>query len=106
MTSPDQNYTSWHCGMKVVLVHERWNNRSPLEQAGNTFPERGQVYTIRSIGIHLIEIENPVCEYRNGPAELAFSVENFRPVQTRKTSIEIFTAMLSPKPAKAKKVRA
>lgn len=111
--TPDQSYTSWHVGMKVVLARDEFFNRGMHLAYGNEYPEMGPVYTIRAInlvagnvGIHLNEIVNPSFEYLNGWAELSFAAENFRPVQTRKTDISIFTAMLSPKPSKAGKVRA
>lgn len=107
MTSPDQNYTSWHVGMQVTLrfktpTHPNWN-----------YPEFGVVYTVRAIFemqgaicIRLKEIRNKVSRWRDGRYEPGFEAYAFRPVQTRKTDISIFTAMLSPKPAKAGKVRA
>nr|WMC99313.1 hypothetical protein RAR13_11710 [Aminobacter aminovorans] len=110
MTSPDQNYTSWHVGMKVVCVD--------VEDFEGVL-ELDHIYTIRRMGcgvgmfkgvlgmfaiVAVSEADNPDDEYfQNAPG---FCVARFRPVQTRKTSIEVFTAMLSPKPAKAKKVRA
>lgn len=114
-TSPDQNYTSWHVGMKVVLIDDNWGPRHDIT-LGVVDPVKGVVYTVRSVQmspsgsgfvcITLNEIRNPILKYRSSTGERLYRAYRFRPVQTRKTSIEIFTAMLSPKPAKAKKVRA
>lgn len=116
MTSPDQNYTSWHCGMRVVCVDSEWTvvgtNRKELKD--------GSVYTISWIGtcpeegivcIRLQEVTRR-CDtaedrrYWGLYGEVPFRASRFRPVQTRQTDISVFTAMLSPKPAKAGKVRA
>ncbi|MRX31892.1 hypothetical protein [Aminobacter sp. MDW-2] len=111
MTSPDQNYTSWHVGMRVVCRDNRdfecWLNVD-------------DIYTIKSIGmgmgaykgrytthvvVVLAEVDNPDDAFF--PMETpGFCAARFRPVQTRKTDISVFTSMLSPKPAKAGKVRA
>lgn len=115
MTSPDQNYTSWHSGMKVVLVDDDWDRNRNDYKHGVVDPVKGVVYTVRSVQvpsgcdvvcITLNEIRNPILRYQNATGERLYRAYRFRPVQTRKTDISCFTAMLSPKPAKAKKVRA
>lgn len=104
-TSPDQNYTSWHVGMKVVYIGPSTDQEPPN-------PVISAVYTVSWIGvasdgtadilIDLVELPNP-----DSPKFMrGYDASYFRPVQTRKTDISCFTAMLSPKPAKAKKVRA
>lgn len=125
MTSPDQNYTSWHVGMKVVCIAtpEQIAVVASRLPAAN-YPKPDGVYTIREIrddavygagGVIVLllnEIDNSHFigtgvkgKYFNY-VEPGFRIKSFRPVQTRQTSIEVFTAMLSPKPAKAGKVRA
>lgn len=111
MTAP--SYTSWHVGMKVVLIDDNWGPRHDIAR-GVVNPVKGVVYTVRSVQmalsgfvcITLNEIRNPILQYRSSIGERLYRAYRFRPVQTRQTDISIFTAMLSPKPAKAKKVRA
>lgn len=131
MTSPDQNYTDWQVGMKAVFVGD-FSTRKNEEWAvlyGIEFPQTDDVYTIREIvlikhldadykvGIRLVEIVNPVGpSAKDGgrvaidelmpPQEITWCPSEFRPLVDRKKDISIFTAMLSPKPAKAGKVRA
>lgn len=96
-TSPDQNYTSWHVGMKVVCVDNGG--------AGSLLAV-GEVYTIRSLEPRFVTLaEDSTWSEING-ADSGWYYSRFRPVQTRQTDISVFTAMLSPKPAKAGKVRA
>lgn len=94
------DYTSWYVGMKVVCVKTGpWDSGMP----GEVCPACGEVYTIRDIvppdevdsgiGIRLVEIVNPEIEHW---VECSFLAGNFRPVQTRKTDISIFEAMLNP----------
>jgi len=97
------SYRDWYVGMKVVCVDDEY---SPLAETvrkmGCRLPERGRVYTIDQIGprdgrivIRLVELDNPrvkVPGYKKGPP--VFAARRFRPVQTRKTDISIFTAML------------
>lgn len=103
-TSPDQNYTSWYVGMKVVCIETEDDPEPPN-------PVYGEIYTISWIGvgvdgpavlIDLLELPNP----ENEEFDRGYLASAFRRVQTRKTDISVFTAMLSPKPAKAGKVRA
>ena len=110
MTAP--SYNSWHVGMKVVCADDSDDGRySTWMTYNNTHGLKGDcVYTIRRIGdfrgilcIWLDEIHRPISQKWG---ECGYSVKRFRPVQTRQTDISCFTAMLSPKPAKAKKVRA
>lgn len=105
MTSPNENYTSWYCGMKVVLVDDQWVHFKANTMRGNSYPTVGGVYIIRDIGmvgldgevaLRLAEIQNPVLQWPDGYVmELAFAARRFRPVQTRPTSIAIFQRILS-----------
>lgn len=71
-----------------------------------TDPVVGDVYTIRDIvkrpegfiALLLEEIRNNPAEYLeySTPTECSFPAEKFRPLIERKTSIAIFTAMLTP----------
>ena len=129
MTAP--SYTDWRAGMKAVFIGD-FSSRTNEEWAviyGIEFPQTNEVYTIREIvlikhldgdyrvGMRLLEIVNPV-----GPSakeggrvpsdelmpqqEITWCPSEFRPLIDREADISVFTAMLSPKPAKAKKVRA
>lgn len=69
-------------------------------------PTLGAVYTIREIfvnfgcpirggcGVYVEEITNPI--HQISGMEYGFYSFHFRPIVERKTSIEIFTAMLKP----------
>jgi hypothetical protein len=93
----DGDYTSWHVGMKVVCV------------CADCVPglKSGAVYTIRKIGrdeelIHLYgDVDIWLVETAR-PGGNGYGVNRFRPVQTRKTDISMFTAMLRPIDAKLK----
>lgn len=100
----------FHVGQKVVLARMAKNaegHRKFSESRGYavTYPELGRIYTVREIFLHetgavamrLVEIVNPVVQYKNGEKELCFDAANFRPIVERKTDISIFKAMLTPK---------
>lgn len=66
-------------------------------------PETGRIYTIREFYVHKAKVYIRLDELRNipletvlGPFEAAFNVTHFRPVQPRKTSIDIFESLLDP----------
>lgn len=111
-TSPDQNYTSWQNGMSAVFVG--WPEKVTITREANLF-NLGEVYEVKGVRA-LCKGERISFDGRIGKVnrdavfikvlgEWALA-DGFRPAQPRKTSIEVFTAMLSPKPAKAGKVRA
>jgi hypothetical protein len=90
---------NFRVGQKVVCIRRRQGDLFD----GEHDPVLGQVYTIRSLsywegmlGLHLEEIINPIVMTRCGILERCFYAYRFRPVVERKTSIEIFTAMLNP----------
>ncbi len=93
----------FHVGQKVVCIKKgEWNNGWGCE----IVPVYGGIYTIRQIrfreietgcdGLLLNEIINSPMKYANGFHEASFAVHQFRPLQERKTSIEIFERMLTP----------
>lgn len=104
MTFPDQNYTSWHCGMNVVCV-----KRDPwVSDIGNCAdrgrkPEYGEICQIGAI---VADWEGVFVRLDGFHARTLFLAKWFKPLAKRDADISCFTAMLSPKPAKAKKVRA
>lgn len=101
-------YLSWHVGMKVVCVDD-----SPAMEAGEVRDRLvcGRIYTIREIGPEPRCVENPRlaggwCEVNvwlnevTRVGDLGYAASRFRPVQERKTSIEVFTKLLHRVPAK------
>jgi hypothetical protein len=92
------SYLNWKVGDKVVcLKNGKWSGLQPDE----SFPVYGGIYTIRNIEPHkdevyirLEEVVNPG-DYEDCE-ECQFWAKHFRPVQTRKTDISIFTALLTP----------
>ncbi len=108
------SYAHWHVGMKVVCVvsQEDIDRSQSYAAPGSVYPISNGTYTIREIrddfkwrrGDHHIvlllqEIDNRhLIGLRVGTqycyVEPGFPITGFRPVQTRKTDISIFTAML------------
>ena len=94
------SYLDWHVGMKVVCViggGHRWHE--DMESLAE-----GGVYTIRGMNINpatgnlnvlVDEIRNPARQCAEGFGEPYYGARRFRPVQTRKTDISIFEAMLT-----------
>jgi len=101
------DYTHWHAGMKVVCIGKRPAN----VEADAVYPVVGEVYTIRElrddaprgrdgIVVLLMEISNTHFIGKTTPGghaylEPGFDPNGFRPVQTQKTDISIFEAMLT-----------
>lgn len=70
-------------GQKVVCT----GDFSKVNHPGVTFPEKGEIYTVRSFrndndktGICLEEIVNPIMEWSTGLFEPAFDILDFRPI--------------------------
>lgn len=92
--------SDWHVGQLVVSIGD-WG-RVARNHPKAVFPIQGCIYTIRSIehcrnGSDLLfflleEIVNP----KGFSYEPSFAARGFRPL--RKTSIEVFTAMLNKTP--------
>lgn len=101
------SYLDWHVGMKVVCV-----DGSNRYASNIVLPKAGTVYTIRKIvaswphwltakpkpAIWLEEIVRPVGLHG---VEHPYGADRFRPVQTKKTDISIFTVMLDPSKVRA-----
>lgn len=89
-----------HVGMKVVCIKEgAWTNAFPEEK----LPVFRGVYTIRSIEMEGGEVSLRFEELDNSDLAREFDIEEckfwsirFRPVQVRKTSIEVFKRLLTP----------
>jgi hypothetical protein len=97
------NYLDWHVGMKVVCVDASTRNYDPprFRSLGTDLSgiEEGRIYTVREIldfygmvGVRLQGIIRPLS--RLG-LEVPYAAARFRPVQTRKTDISVFEAMLT-----------
>jgi hypothetical protein len=104
------SYLNWHVGMKVVCANADgkriYGDSFKPQDNGEQKPKVGKVYTIRAlmafgggVYLHLDEVHNSprhylfpdgVCRHVETPWHASY----FRPVQTRKTDISIFTAML------------
>ena len=89
---------SFHVGQKVVCID---GQPSSELTKGGWCPRTGGIYTVRSVfawnDARYLRLE----EYRHtgseGPwGENGWDASRFRPVAKRKTSIEIFKAMLTP----------
>lgn len=87
------SYLNWYVGMKVVAIE-------PVGDPEPPNPVYGEVYTISWIGvaddgtddilIDLVELPNPESpRFMRG-----YEATGFRPAQTRKADISVFTAML------------
>jgi hypothetical protein len=92
----------FHVGQLVVCVDDDF----PTSRAfGFDAPKKGEICTIRSIdpngemSFTFEEIRNPPFDFDEGFTEVEFLADHFRPIA--KTSISIFTAMLSPTKADA-----
>lgn len=90
---------TFRVGQKVVCIRSdfKWKRTVPPN-----LPIKGRVYTVRDIlptdewgppALRLIELINPIATFAYEPC---FSFTRFRPIVSRKTSIEIFTRMLKP----------
>lgn len=91
---------TFRVGMKVVCIDAK-NNKGKHWRGDK--PVRGRVYTISGLCVSpdkgedsllLLEIKNKHFD------STGYLARRFRPVQERKTSIEIFTAMLNPQTRK------
>lgn len=97
---------AFHVGQKVACIKRgSWSYRidGRATMFGEICPNCGDILTIRemivsddTLFLRFKEIQNPLCEYRNGLSECKFAASRFRPVIERKTDISIFTKMLMP----------
>lgn len=95
-------------GKQVVCLKDGWFNKNARCFKGCIWPVKDGVYTIRDIrkdsedsaSFLFEEIRNPTLTLKEGMTEIRFVTRNFRPVKD--TSIDDFTAMLSPAPTKEK----
>jgi hypothetical protein len=96
------SYTSWHVGMKVVFV----GFPEKFDRYSHPALVAGRVYTITALsmveeGDHLMASDGEIVEaasdalYIKVGVDMWFLAHGFRPVQTRKTDISVFTALLN-----------
>lgn len=97
-------YRDWHVGMEVVYV-----GATGIKRIGGEVPEINRIYKLTAV--ELIHA-GKVCRTPDGAAvvvpkdtvyvqigtRLLYLARAFRPVQPRKTSIEVFTALLNTSP--------
>lgn len=97
--------SSFRVGQKVVMIEGyKPNVYDRAADEGVTLPTEGTVYTIRGIeageGWHLGKLFLWLEELHNGPSldgiEPNWDAQLFRPLVERKTSIEVFKALLTP----------
>jgi hypothetical protein len=92
-------------GQKVVCVDTGLKGVIPLTPV--VFPEKGKIYTIERIGAGELGVYLILQEIgeQHGAFEIdgsvwtcfvGFDPECFRPLETRKTDISVFTRMLNP----------
>ncbi len=99
------NWCDFEPGKRVVCVYDF--SADPMFSQGVSlgacFPTLGKVYTVRNsfvmsgdiIGIHLIEITNPLIPIdENSMGEMGFDIRAFRPVD--ETKIDQFRELLTP----------
>jgi hypothetical protein len=91
--------SNFHVGQKVVCIQGAEGQKT---RAKGTFrPITGAIYTVRGVyngpirvDLHLEEYVHD--EFHDNGVEYGWDASRFRPVDKRKTSIEIFKAMLTP----------
>lgn len=97
---------TFHVGQKVVCVDDtKANVPVALDRMGGL--TRGRIYTVRQNGLAswidgrpCVRLEEIVRPFPDTP----YWAHRFRPVIERETSIEVFTAMLTPQPTKREPV--
>lgn len=101
---------SFHVGQKVVCINDK--PREPNTRwFGGEAPVVGQTYTIKRVyvfnGCPSVWLEEVARHQRSlaiHGTDVGYGAYRFRPVIERKTSIDIFTAMLTPSPTKREHV--
>lgn len=102
---------TFRVGQKVVCI-TIWGTEKIAARLGVLLPRKGSVYIVRNFddrgscsALRVREILNPEIMHLEGIfAEPAFACIGFRPVVSRKTSIEIFTKLLTPSPARSREL--
>lgn len=108
------SYLDWHVGMKVVCVNDnyrvslvtrRWFGLMKRDirilhnlNKGDTYTITGMVKLQADGGIELVAIFVDGARHFGLPVEWPFPATLFRKIETRKTDISIFTALLTPAP--------
>lgn len=101
----------FHVGQKIVCVKEYGQQREAAA-LGVILPQKGSIYTVRNFddrgaspALRVHEILNPEVMHGCGIfTEPAFASHGFRPIIEKKTDISIFTAMLTPSPARSREL--
>jgi hypothetical protein len=101
---------SFHIGQRVVCVSTNFSREPYWRRTVRMFPQLNGIYTIRSmrtvddlVGLCFEEMINPCANFKEGYVEAAFDSRRFRPVRT--TNIDVFKALLVPRPAAARRPR-
>ncbi|CAM5657387.1 hypothetical protein MAUB1S_11438 [Mycolicibacterium aubagnense] len=98
------SYLNWHSGMKVVCVDSNFGcAKAGPYRIPTRAPILGEILTIRDLqpgetksGVFLTFTEIDLIQ-QDGPlrGEIRWDAACFRPLETRKTDISVFTAMLN-----------
>lgn len=87
---------NFYIGQKVICIGTFIKEVEDIA-VGVKYPEKGQIYTIRSlelavgiVGITLAEIINPKRNYKDGFSEKIFIAIGFKPLQTKSEESESF----------------
>lgn len=93
-------------GQKVVCIDDREPIILPGYLPGMDGLTRGRIYTVRRAGLCSEYDGRPaICLYEiNRLFDSPYWAHRFRPIVERKTSIAIFTAILTPSPTKREHV--
>jgi len=78
-------------GQKVVALKSDWRDEVGMRDEGHKNPVEGSIYTIKQIEVHCGEVFVFLEECDHLSSYLA---SKFRPVNTRKTDISVFTDIL------------
>lgn len=92
---------TFRVGQKVVCVHDESTVPGYHWYSDESPPVKGSIYTVAATGLRSL-IGTPcvaLVEIRR-PDGYFYGEWRFRPIVERKTSIEIFTRMLTPAPQK------
>lgn len=92
----------FYIGQRVVFIGNGGFARHLAHYPDLKVPKKNHVYTVRELtfhetaGLRVEEILNNKHHYKEGYEECAWLVDEFRPLEERKTDISIFEKLLNP----------
>lgn len=96
--------SNFHVGQKVVCIVDDHGQSQLGERTETHWPQKGHVYTIAEIehfaggtrmGFFVLPVDTCFLTLEECGRLSSFDADHFRPVVTRKTSIEIFRRILA-----------